>query len=340
MNKLRLEEILDGFKDTSIAVVGDLFLDEFLHIDPNLMENSYFKEGNIVLQATGLHHSPGVLGTVASNMKNLGVGKIYAVSVVGKDGAGFDAIGDLAAQGIDTSLVNTHAKMFTPTYFFTQGAPHKIERIDLKARRPYHEEIETKFLSNLEKCVDAVDAVVVADQSEPAYCGLVTQRVRGALTSLAASNPNKIFYADSRSNIGLFRGLMKKPSQYEANSAVSGIFDSTRMHEIAMEDCIKNGREIYNLDKKPVFMTLGERGALVFTELGHEYVPAVKIRVVDVTGAGDSATAGIVPSLCYGASPIEAAYIGMLAAAVTVGKTGTGTANREEILKVYEAGNI
>ncbi len=338
MDKARLKEILGGFKNVSIAVVGDLFLDEFLHIDPSLVENSYFKAGNLALQATGLHHSPGVLGTVALNMKDLGVGKVYAVSVVGEDGAGFDAKRDLEMRGIDANLVSPNTKMFTPTYLFTPGAPYKIERIDLKARKPYDEEIEIRFLSNLERCIDSVDAIVVADQSEPAYCGLVTQRVRENLTDLAATYPEKIFYADSRSNIGFFKGLMKKPSQYEANSAVNGIFDSTRMDKIDMETCIKNGREIYSLDNKPVFMTLGERGALVFTKSGSSYVPAIKgISAVDVTGAGDSVSAGIVPALCCGANPIEAAYIGMLAAAVTVGKTGTGTASKEEILKVYEA---
>jgi len=53
---------------------------------------------------------------------------------------------------------------------------------------------------------------------------------------------------------------------------------------------------------------------------------------VDIVGAGDSTTAGIVPALCAGASPDEAALFGNLAASITVQQIGvTGTANPDQM---------
>ena len=58
---------------------------------------------------------------------------------------------------------------------------------------------------------------------------------------------------------------------------------------------------------------------------------------VDPTGAGDSATAGIVPALALGASPVEAAAIGALVAGLTVRQLGTtGTATPDQVLAAYD----
>jgi sugar/nucleoside kinase (ribokinase family) len=54
---------------------------------------------------------------------------------------------------------------------------------------------------------------------------------------------------------------------------------------------------------------------------------------VDIVGAGDSATAGIVSALLAGASAIEAAAMGNLVASITVQQLGvTGTASPEQVL--------
>jgi D-beta-D-heptose 7-phosphate kinase/D-beta-D-heptose 1-phosphate adenosyltransferase len=53
---------------------------------------------------------------------------------------------------------------------------------------------------------------------------------------------------------------------------------------------------------------------------------------VDVTGAGDSFSAGMVLALAAGASPAEAARFGHLVGSVTVMKPGTGTASPAEVL--------
>ena len=88
---------------------------------------------------------------------------------------------------------------------------------------------------------------------------------------------------------------------------------------------------------RPVFLTLSERGTLLFTEKGTTRVPTIQVRgEVDPVGAGDSISAGVVASLAAGASLVEAGTIGNLTASVTVQQLGTtGTATPAQILQRY-----
>ena len=88
----------------------------------------------------------------------------------------------------------------------------------------------------------------------------------------------------------------------------------------------------------PLFLTLGAEGMLVCTAGECTHVPTlVEPGPVDTVGAGDSAVAGIACALGAGASSLEAALIGNLAASVTIKKIGTtGTASPAEILDNYE----
>ena len=85
---------------------------------------------------------------------------------------------------------------------------------------------------------------------------------------------------------------------------------------------------------RPVFCTMGEQGILVTQpEQSPVLVPGVPVNgPVDIVGAGDAATSGIVTSLLAGATPLEAAAVGNLVASITVQQLGsTGTASPEKI---------
>jgi D-beta-D-heptose 7-phosphate kinase/D-beta-D-heptose 1-phosphate adenosyltransferase len=62
------------------------------------------------------------------------------------------------------------------------------------------------------------------------------------------------------------------------------------------------------------------------------HIPAVAKEVYDVTGAGDTVLAALALALASGASMREAAVIANHAAGVVVGRAGTATISREELL--------
>ncbi|MGC9360301.1 MAG: PfkB family carbohydrate kinase, partial [Anaerolineae bacterium] len=90
---------------------------------------------------------------------------------------------------------------------------------------------------------------------------------------------------------------------------------------------------------RTVFVTVGDRGILVCDERRAEHAPAVPVTgEIDVVGAGDTTISAMLASLCAGATGIEAAEIGNLAASVTIQKIGTtGTASSKEIVAARQS---
>jgi sugar/nucleoside kinase (ribokinase family) len=86
---------------------------------------------------------------------------------------------------------------------------------------------------------------------------------------------------------------------------------------------------------RPVYCTLGENGILYVDSNQARYVAAYAVNgPVDVVGAGDSTTAGIVCALCAEAEPVDAAAFGNLIASITVQQLGTtGTAKPEQVIE-------
>jgi len=62
------------------------------------------------------------------------------------------------------------------------------------------------------------------------------------------------------------------------------------------------------------------------------HIPAVAKEVYDVTGAGDTVIAALGLAMASGAALRDAAVIANHAAGVVVGKVGTATVSRQELL--------
>jgi len=316
-------------------VVGDFFLDKYLHIDPRLSETS-LETGLEAFQVVAIRHSPGAAGTVMSNLSALQVGHLFALGVIGQDGQGYELKEGLHARRINTDYLLETADRFTPTYTKPMridpgGRLVEMNRIDIKNRTPTPPEIEERIISSLRACIPGVQGVIIADQVQEENCGVITQQVRSEIARLAEAYPSIVFLADSRVRIGRFRNVMIKPNQSEAVRAIFPEYDGPLTRPL-VEEC---GLKLFQQNRRPVFVTLGADGMLVFDETGQTHVPGVRVAgEIDIVGAGDSATAGIVTSLCAGASHTEAALVGNLVASITIQQIGTtGTASPEQVLQ-------
>ncbi|MBI4532052.1 MAG: carbohydrate kinase [Candidatus Latescibacteria bacterium] len=338
IDKTRLQKILSAFNDVSLLVLGDFFLDKYLIIDRRLSETS-LETGLEAYQVVDVRCQPGAAGTVVSNLKALGVGRVYTLGIIGNDGEGYDLKRALKQIGSITEHMIESETAFTPTYTKPilrepDGREHEIERIDIKNRFPTLPEHEEEIVRRLRGILPSVDGVIIADQVQERNCGVITDRVRAVLADLAAQHPEKVFFADSRVRIGEYRNIIIKPNRYEAARAIDPLWQGGVDWSNAL-DC---GKILHERNQIPVYLTMSEEGILLFTDEGDEHIPGVRAEgEIDPVGAGDSATAGIVSSLCAGASPGEAAFIGNLVASITVQKIGTtGTASSEEVMKRFE----
>jgi sugar/nucleoside kinase (ribokinase family) len=159
--------------------------------------------------------------------------------------------------------------------------------------------------------------------------GVITGTVRSFIAGRALSFPKVLFFADSRSHILLFRNVIIKPNQFELLS----IKNTSGVNEIERGDLLRALVRHRAVTCAPIFVTRGEKGILISDPEPTE-VRGVKIQgPVDTTGAGDSATAGIVLMLVSGATMPEASLIGNLVASVTVQQLATcGTCSPEQLL--------
>lgn len=77
-----------------------------------------------------------------------------------------------------------------------------------------------------------------------------------------------------------------------------------------------------SLGAKRIVLTSGKEDVLVFDGHGHSAFPTRATRIVDVTGAGDALTAGIIAALSRGTQLKQAIPYGLAAAAITLKSTG------------------
>ena len=221
----------------------------------------------------------------------------------------------------------------TPTYLKPHdrniaGLAGEHSRYDTKNRVPTPRAIVDRVARELDRVLPDVDALLIMDQVEIAECGVVTSMLRSRVADLARQFRQVIFWADSRRYIREFRNCMIKANQFEAvhrlNPAVGEAISQEELREMIPQLRRENGAT--------VFVTCGERGILV-SDPEVTLVPGVRVLgPIDPTGAGDSASAGAVMSLCSGATAAEAALVANLVASVTVQQLGTtGTASAHQL---------
>ena len=339
-----LKSILTDFKDLKILVVGDFYLDAYWYIDKTqstLSLETPWHTNPVVDQ----RYSPGAAGTVANNLRALGVGTVFTIGVIGEDGFGQTLLKCLSENGCITDFMITAPNCVTPTYLKPihrgyEDIENEGPRFDIENRTPMSEKVEYEILSALNACIPSVDGIIIGDQMPHENYGVITERVREELCRLSTSFPDKIFFADSRNRIGKYKNLIIKPNRFEAKRALDPNWEGKTVDIASVKQCaIKLAEETQNM----VLVTLGKEGILVYHNEQFAHIPGIQIdEEVDPVGAGDSASAGIVSTLCCLGKEyaVEAAYVANLVASITITKIGTtGIASPEEILESHRNQN-
>jgi rfaE bifunctional protein kinase chain/domain len=320
---LSTAEILEAFPRYSALVVGDICLDRWCIYDPATAEPSR-ETGLPRIGVVSTEVAPGGGGNVANNLAALGVGRAAVLGVLGDDGSAHELTRSLNARGISTDLLVRSDK--APTFTYTKlvnAATHveDLQRVDFINTRPLPDAVEQEVLEYLREFAVSFDIIFVADQADTRRGGVVTPAVRTLLEELAQADIKKIIWVDSRIRVERFRNMILKPNESEAAAASIGLFG-----EIDYQRLRSHG------NSKLLFVTKGAGGAVVVEDGAETLVPAFHVgEPVDISGAGDSFSAGAAMALAITGSATEAARFGNLVASVTVSKRGTGVASPEEV---------
>src|SRR5579862_1345375 len=116
------------------------------------------------------------------------------------------------------------------------------------------------------------------------------------------------------------------PNESEAK-VLAGYAPEARVEpQVVAQQLIRSG-------VKQVVITLGEQGALLVNADSQTHFPAIKVRPIDTTGAGDAFNAGLAVALAHGSSFEQAVEFATVTGALAVTKEGVipSLPRREEV---------
>jgi rfaE bifunctional protein kinase chain/domain len=336
VDRPRLEQILNKIKHLTIGVIGDFILDGYWYAD---MEQSKLSRETATFPRpiTSERYSLGGAANVAWNLSAMGVSNVCSFSVIGDDWRGNILRSLLVKENVQTSGIFNQVDHQTPFYgkVMLTAVGRQLQedaRLDFINDQPISEEMEVALLNALNESLEKLDGLIIADYQPT---GILSDKVTAGILKLAKLQPKKPFVVDSRERAGEFSPLILKPNDTEASRL---FFPERNSEEITLAE-LSNAALHHNQNTgKPIIITRGEQGCLVVDGGECISLPGVHVATpVDPVGAGDSFLASFTAASASGATPLEAACLANLSAAVTVTKIGiTGTASPVEILAAYE----
>jgi ribokinase len=281
----------------AVAVVGSLNLDLVVRV-PRLPGPGETVTGTDVFANPG---GKGANQAVAAARLGRGVAM---VGCVGDDQAGRDLLAALAADGVDTSGVRVEAGVPSGTAFITVD-DHGENQIVVSPG------------ANARLTSDDVEAAGAA-LAVPAAVTLVQLEVPLAAVAAAARTAGGLVVLNPAPVRALPDGLLEAvdllvPNRVELAQLAAAPVPETVAAAAALAD---------RLPARAVVVTLGPDGALVVEDGRASHVPAVPVRPVDTTAAGDAFCGGLADALAGGAALGDAARWAVRVAAAACTRQG------------------
>jgi rfaE bifunctional protein kinase chain/domain len=337
MNQQRVREILEEIKGSKIAVYGDFCLDAYWMMDSRGSEVSI--ETGLQAEAVSKHYyTPGGAANIVANLSALKPAKIKAIAVVGDDIYGRELTAQLKALNADTSsLVIQEENFNTYTYLKKYRGGTEDPRNDFGVYNARTKATDDLILHNIREALKEYD-VLIFNQQVPGSLNN-DSFIEGA-NKIFREFDDKIIIVDSRHYNERFENIYRKTNEIEIAALCGAHVNPSEI--ITFAQIKAYGTQVLEQTQKPVIVTCGSRGVIVFDRPGIDEIPGLQLTSkLDTVGAGDTGLSAVALCLAVGISPIEAAGFGNFASAVTVQKLfTTGTANAEEVLAISRDPNF
>ncbi len=320
-----LQSAVDRFAETRILVIGDVIVDQFIWGSVSrISPEAPVPVVNVTREELLLGGSANVLRNIIS----LG-GSCALCGIIGSDSMGEELLGLMDAVGAPVEgLIKGSRPTTLKTRVVAQG--QQVVRYDReKAGSPSRQTL-AQLLEYLTNHIAYFDAVIVSDYSK----GVVNEPLMASLHRLLE---------DVRSTTGRSVPLVVDPKPANLHRFVGATVITPNNHEASLisgidivdeQSLLAAARQICDeINCTGVLITRGEAGmALLEGEQELVTIPTMAKEVYDVTGAGDTVAATLALGLAAGCSMTEAAVLANHAAGIVVGKVGTASVSREELL--------
>jgi rfaE bifunctional protein kinase chain/domain len=304
-----LNRLLERLPSAKVAVFGDLFLDAYWELDSTPSERS-LETGLDAYRVKAQRYSPGAGGNVAVNLAALGAQVTAVIGWVGRDLFGDELVRQFIARGLPVSgvLRGPHGWQ---TQVYAKPCKNAVElnRFDFGVGQALSAEIERRLLDGLESAIGSCPVVIINQQVPGGWtAGLVSK-----INALISRNPGTLVIVDSRNHAGEFPGAALKLNLREAARILC-----ERGAALTPEDAPRLAAALEARQHRPVLVTRGKHGLVLAAAGALHDIPGIELPgATDAVGAGDAALAALAAALAAGATPLEAATLANMAAAIT-----------------------
>lgn len=256
----------------------------------------------------------GVARNIAENLARLQV-PTTLLSVVGQDSLGERVLAETRDAGVDITQVE---KLSGNTGTYTAILNQRGELLVALAAMEIIDLLTPSFLKRKEELILS-SSIIVCDTNLPVdtlrYLIAITNDNGIPLVIEPVSSPKveklKNILQDKNQKV-----FLATPNRAEAEVLAGISIESDADFPVV-------ARQLHSLGIQNILLTLGERGALFSamkngSELTMQLIPASKVNVKDVTGAGDAFVAGIIYGLMSSKSIEDCCLYGHAAASLTL----------------------
>ncbi len=324
---MKIAELLKSIAGTRVLVVGDVMLDHYIWGDASRIS----PEAPVpVVDVTRDTFAAGGAANVALNLASLGARPVLA-GWTGCDEAGKQLETLLAEAGV--ARVERFREVSGPATICKTRVMvrnQQLCRIDRELDPGVYRIDSPSMFRSIVAAAGEVDSILISDYGK----GSVTEQLIERLKVYGKERGIPVALDPKPRHRLRFEGLdLLTPNRAEALE-LAGLSPFMRGSFPAEEVC---GRIWEKYSPAHLVVTLGGDGILL-SEKGRvdRLIPTFARQVFDVSGAGDTVIASLLPAIAAGADLATAARLANLAAGVVVGKVGTATVSADEILGYLE----
>ncbi len=314
----RLTEVIAGLGRPRVFVMGDMILDRYVW---GTVERVSPEAPVQILKVAGEENRAGGASNVALNLVTLGA-RVSCGGVVGRDDGGRELLGLLRRRGVGCPAVVSDPRRPTPVKTRMIAHNQQMLRVDREDTAPIGRDLGRRLLGAALREAARSDLAVISDYHKgtlpPELCRRFVGRA-GCPVVVGLKSRDYRKYAGAT-------GASINRGELAAVTRLDGLEEGARrmMRELGLEFLV---------------VTLGDRGMRVYRRKAEPFtLPAAARQVYDVTGAGDTALAAFGLGYASGLALEDCALLANAAAGVVVGKVGTETVTRGELLAQVSGG--
>lgn len=277
-----------------IVVIGDVFIDiKGYSTSPYI---PYGRNAGTVVQIHG-----GVGRNVAEDIANVELSPTF-ISAVDNDSMGEDVIRKLNRHKVNTQYMK---KVENGMGTWLAVFDHEGDVVGSISKRPDHRWIEQILDEHGDEIFKDADSVAIEIDLE--------KEIVKKTFAYAEKYNKKVYALVSNMSIAIERrDFIRRTECFVCNQQEAGILFSEDYENMSAEELAEVLVKRIRSAKIPkMVVTMGEQGAVYADQNGDRGVcPALKVDVIDTTGAGDAFFSGVCIGLTYGKTLREACGIG------------------------------